>query len=683
MKKSLSIEFKINNKNFIPEFLVRFLLLLITLFYFKNQSESISIESSYIIGSLFIVLNFTISLLTLFGTSRRKETIVSFIKMRLNTDNEYEEFSVFSSSDLRKFYFISFINLLFFWGLTFYFFNILNLNEFINNIIVISTLPIYIFIIYKYKNSFISSEICAVYLDSKKISLAETEKIKNFIFGKSDEKTSHFYLNDGLIHDLEEKASIFKIRVETLLIESVFIGALTFGTFVQLTSPESVSSFNNIKNKENRIAEDIENGSFISNQHKKYKDSIVKLVYGEKKFRQNKLNPVASKNIDKLIDKFKNNYEYSHSSKGQSYGFLTNWAKERQQTIFSWFYKIGEKNSLNGIYEVLDLDAKKIDSTQLNKYEKNTKSYYDFICQDLREYKDSLITVFNHEKEKMLPELLKQDFINTDTLNANNLENLSKIIRVIDQIYLIEKMEINESDICNPYFKMTDFKFHKYLTILHYYDFDKFNKFYNVSKNEWDEAEYYFFISIGSVICSVLYISVLILRFPIILNIERLVSELKKATMWNEREEKMLANFYEYKIKNIDSKIDNISQTLEIDEQLLLQFPVLNSFNEKRKYYTEKLQIQLSKCEIISCNIQTNVQVVAFLRGLGLYTFFGVVLISTMMIDFRFTIFLGIILVYTIFGASFMQEGSNFKKFWRRIFHPSSYYKDENNLKNY
>ena len=63
MKKSLSIEFKINNKNFIPEFLVRFLLLLITLFYFKNQSESISIESSYIIGSLFIVLNFTILLI--------------------------------------------------------------------------------------------------------------------------------------------------------------------------------------------------------------------------------------------------------------------------------------------------------------------------------------------------------------------------------------------------------------------------------------------------------------------------------------------------------------------------------------------------------------------------------------------------------------------------------------------
>ena len=79
MSKNLSIEFKVNSKNYYPEYTVRLLLIFIFL-YFNNNQNSDS-ENSYILGILFILLNISISALTLYGTSRRKKTVLSFLKM--------------------------------------------------------------------------------------------------------------------------------------------------------------------------------------------------------------------------------------------------------------------------------------------------------------------------------------------------------------------------------------------------------------------------------------------------------------------------------------------------------------------------------------------------------------------------------------------------------------------------
>jgi ABC-type siderophore export system fused ATPase/permease subunit len=132
------------------------------------------------------------------------------------------------------------------------------------------------------------------------------------------------------------------------------------------------------------------------------------------------------------------------------------------------------------------------------------------------------------------------------------------------------------------------------------------------------------------------------------LKIETLFSEINKAMAWNRREEDALAN--------------EVRTRIEGNNQL-----VLNEFIKKRKYYTEKLQIQLSKCSQIGTKIETNIQVATFVRSIGLYTFFTVLLIGTMMLDPKFTFVLSFILIYAMVGSAFMQEGSNVRTVWQQF----------------
>ena len=100
MSKNLTIEFKVNSKNFYPEYTVR--LLLIFIFFISKLYRSSDSDSSYIIGSLFVLLNISISLLTFYGTGRRKKTILSFLKMRLKSSSEYDDFNLSKSTDFSK-----------------------------------------------------------------------------------------------------------------------------------------------------------------------------------------------------------------------------------------------------------------------------------------------------------------------------------------------------------------------------------------------------------------------------------------------------------------------------------------------------------------------------------------------------------------------------------------------------
>ena len=88
-----------------------------------------------------------------------------------------------------------------------------------------------------------------------------------------------------------------------------------------------------------------------------------------------------------------------------------------------------------------------------------------------------------------------------------------------------------------------------------------------------------------------------------LLKIETLFSEINKALAWNRREEDALANEMRTRIEGSNELIHK-------------------EFKRKRKYYTEKLQIQLAKCTQIGSAIETNIQVASFLRNIGLYTFF-------------------------------------------------------------
>jgi hypothetical protein len=244
----------------------------------------------------------------------------------------------------------------------------------------------------------------------------------------------------------------------------------------------------------------------------------------------------------------------------------------------------------------------------------------------------------------VLPDSTKSNLIAAANLRALSSDTAAQLIRKIDQQKLLDIYKEKKDEI----YVLPKEERAEILRILHKHNRDKFVKYYCITKNAWDEQEYLFLIAIGSIICSVLYISVLINRFVIILKIETLFSEINKAAAWNRREEDALAN-------EMRAQVEGSGQVL------------LEKFEGKRKYYTEKLQIQLAKCSQLGVKIETNIQVATFVRNIGLYTFFVVLLVGTMMLDPKFTFVLSFILLYAMVGSAFMQEGSNLRSVWNRV----------------
>ena len=674
-KKKLTVEFKINLKNFVPEFSIRLMYLLICILIIKSNYKPSESENSYLIAFLFVFFNVVISVLTFYRTYRRKVTIVNFIKMRLKNHTKYNDFEIDKKIDFNLFYLIAFVAAVLFCGSTICIFYVLDLISISDNslffpLIFFIILPLYLFIVSRFKTNFISGEIKAISVEGKKLSVNEINSIKDFLKKKNDGQINFYYENDSYLFELEEKSNIYKHRIETLLIEAVFIGALTFGTFIQLTSPESITTFDNIQQKENKLG--FENDNFFHLQRDRYRKNINEIVYNNN--LKKVLDSDEKKSLDNLIKVSQNESDFNEKKTHKiKVGFFTSWSRERQQTIFSWLFKNYEnKRNTNGINDVFDLNAieqsKKTlsdDSEELKATE--LKAALNHSKKHLTRKSDSLNHIINQNIINYKAKYPNYKFTKIELVTKYEADRFYKLLLIKDQLELIRLIESGDLYLNkNPYL-LDKSKLSKALVILHFHNKEKYKKLYNITKEKWDELEYFFFISIGSIICSVLYISVLILRFPIILSIERLLSNIKKANMWNQREENMLANFFDYKIQN--SKLD-MSENIENNH-------ILNEFDKKREVYTDRLQIQLSKCEIISSKIETKIQIISFLRNLGLYTFFGVVLISTSMIEPKFTLFLASILIYTIFISHFMEENSSLRTIWRKIIHPNSKEDDE------
>ena len=646
-------------------------ILIITANYKSSESEN-----SYLIASLFVFFNVVISVLTFYRTYRRKATIVNFIKMRIKNHTKYNDFEIDKKIDFNLFYLIAFVAAILFCGSTICIFYVLDLiptssNSVFFPIIFFIILPIYLIIVSTFKSNFISGEIKSISVEGKKLPIKEMNSIKDFLKKKNEDQINFYYENDSYIFELEEKSNIYKHRIETLLIEAVFIGALTFGTFIQLTSPESITTFDNIQQKESKLG--FEKDNFFHLQRDRYRKKLYEIVYNK---NLKELNPDVLKSLDNLIKVAQNKSDFNekkiHKTK---VGFFTSWSRERQQTIFSWLFKnYDNTQNTNGINDVFDLntiepnkkrksdDSKELNAAKLKAALIQSKKDLTRKCDSLKHLLNQ--NIINYQAKSTAP---NYKLTSIEFITKFHPYRLYEILLIKDQLELIRLIELDNLYLNkNPYL-LDKSKLSKALVILNFHNKEKFKKLYNITKEKWDELEYFFFISIGSIICSVLYISVLILRFPIILSIERLLSNIKKANMWNQREENMLANFFDYQIQN--SKHD-MPENIENNH-------ILNEFDKKREIYTDRLQIQLSKCEIISSKIETKIQIISFLRNLGLYTFFGVVLISTSMIEPKFTLFLASILIYTIFISHFMEENSSLRNIWRKISHPTSKEDDE------
>jgi len=658
----LHIEFGQNLKNFIPELIARCLILISLFFGLNSVGEDYAQELFFVV--LFLVFNVVIFLLTIYGTGRRKVSLLNFIEMRLKVDENYGNSRLEYSSNFNHtpFYFYVALSAIVFC------FSVLSLyinrylkfygsHEFYFFTITIILTFIYGLTLRHYRMNFISKKIVAVTHNGVKMSDQEVEDFMSFLYDEKQEAEG-YYVNDGLIYELERNANIYKQRVETLLIEAVFIGALTFGTFIQLTSPESIGSFREIDEIEmeangldldsiskikhaidfNSLLPHVKNGNFQPAPKPKQAPGYNGLNGNANKKNVKNENPfqlayiTTKNNLTGYIQKLTKVHD---SDSLQSQGIFQDWALQRHYNIFSYFYKsLKEKDG--GIPYLF-----RIDLAYDPKGSDNTREE-DIAALKLRipSLRDTILP----SETATLSDSIQKKLIVDANFKALSSDTAQLLIRKIDQQRLIDIFNNKRDSI----FQLSKDERAEVLRILYKNDKDKFIKYYCITKDRWDEQEYLFLIAIGSIICSVLYISVLINRFVIILKIETLFSEINKAMAWNRREEDALAN--------------EVRTSIEGNNQV-----VLNEIIKKRKYYTEKLQIQLAKCSQIGTKIDTNIQVATFVRSIGLYTFFTVLLIGTMMLDPKFTFVLSFILIYAMVGSAFMQEGSNVRTVWQQF----------------
>jgi hypothetical protein len=125
--------------------------------------------------------------------------------------------------------------------------------------------------------------------------------------------------------------------------------------------------------------------------------------------------------------------------------------------------------------------------------------------------------------------------------------------------------------------------------------------------------------------------------------------------VWNTREEHIQLKKIEF---DIESKLVDAASN-EV---------VVGKYEERRDAYTERLQSQLAICELQANRLETNIKTVSILRTFGLFIFYFVLSISTLMIDYVVSVFLFVILTYSIFGAQIMNDESIFYWMFSKIF---------------
>ena len=466
---------------------------------------------------------------------------------------------------------------------------------------------------------FISNELEKIKINNKDMSMSEIVEFKD-LFKVTSSKA--LYQNDELIIKVSKSANGYKQRIETLLIESVFIGALTFGTFVQITSPESISSISFIENPEKSLHAEgcLETQLKHADKIKFYlKDLKNELKKNESITESLK---VDTSKLQKVITYPSNNINYNG-------GYFSNWSNDRKLTILSFYYK-----------DVSDEEKYRL---LTGKFESKFELKSD--CLPLDVEKSFL--------EDSISSLLKDSLDSYHKITR--LSALSARLSLCNEIY--EVFDDNENTT------------EKVRGLLIRINPNLISKYNSIMKSSWDEQEFIFLIAIGSIICSVFYISVLIKRYPIIISIEKLIAEINKAKMWNNREENLHNNKIEtemtYRAKMWDNREENLlNKKIETEMTQMPDYLKLEYDREIQKY-TDKVQIQLAVCENFASKIETNIAIVSLFRSIGLGVFFIVLLISTLMIDFGISVFLLIIITYAIFIAEILNENSFIISLWR------------------
>ena len=262
---------------------------------------------------------------------------------------------------------------------------------------------------------------------------------------------------------------------------------------------------------------------------------------------------------------------------------------------FAWRY--------SAIFLKRDISSISIQGEKVNiKMLKKIKDYLnieDFINDSSLHFKNDMFILkldkdFNIYKEKLETFLLESVFLGALTFTT--------FIQIIDNKNWLEYMD--------------SFKF--------------FLK--NVLTSEiWDGSKLketlgFGFLLVGSVISSIMYMVILMKRFPIIKSIENVRGHLKMAQFYNEKE-------------NNETSLAS------------------------KEIYTQQIQVEIAKCEEQKIMLDSNFRIVSFFRGSGLFSFSMVLLVATMMISWVFFMSASIVGLYVFVAANMIDDNTQWRRF--------------------
>ena len=262
---------------------------------------------------------------------------------------------------------------------------------------------------------------------------------------------------------------------------------------------------------------------------------------------------------------------------------------------FAWRY--------SAIFLKRDISSISIQGEKVNiKMLKKIKDYLnieDFINDSSLHFKNDMFILkldkdFNIYKEKLETFLLESVFLGALTFTT--------FIQIIDNKIWLKYM-----------YSFNSF-FNNELT----------SKIWNGSKLE--EKLGFGFLLVGSVVSSIMYMVILMKRFPIIKSIENVRGHLKMAQFYNEKE-------------NNETSLAS------------------------KEIYTQQIQVEIAKCEEQKIMLDSNFRIVSFFRTSGLFSFSMVLLVATMMISWVFFMSALIVGLYVFVAAYMIDDNTQWRRF--------------------
>jgi len=223
-----------------------------------------------------------------------------------------------------------------------------------------------------------------------------------------------------------------------------------------------------------------------------------------------------------------------------------------------------------------------------------------------------------------------EDFINVSSLHFKN----DMFILKLDKDFNIYKEKL-ETFLLESVF-LGALTFTTFIQIIDDKNWLEYMDSFNLLKNGltpkiWDGSKLkeklgFGFLLVGSVVSSIMYMVILMKRFPIIKSIENVRGHLKMAQFYNEKE-------------NNETSLAS------------------------KEIYTQQIQVEIAKCEEQKIMLDSNFRIVSFFRASGLLSFFMVLLVATMMISWVFFMSASIVVLYVFVAAKMIDDDTQWRRF--------------------